>query len=174
MWPPCWTGAAACWRPWPPPCKPALGPGPSTCQAACKACCLVRSTHVLALAQSCAIVVPCARRSAGEEDAKPDEDFSRLKQRITEAAERRAAAQKQFDRLCSICIAAHQACPLCADKNPSSPHLLLQPRPACLLLWPKPSSRESAPPGYCSLEWTMPKSAFTGVHTGQQGDACEW
>ena len=58
---------------------------------------------------------PCAHRSVGEEDARPDEDFRHLEQRITEAAERQEAAQKQFDRLCSICIAAQQARPLYAD-----------------------------------------------------------
>ena len=69
--------------------------------------------------QECAEAAQCAHRSAGEEDARPDEEFSRLEQRIAQAAERREAAQKQFDRLCSICIAAQQARPLCADRKPS-------------------------------------------------------
>ena len=111
------------------------------------------------ISQDCAEAGLCAHRSAGEEDARPDKDFSRLEQRIAAAAERRAAAQKQFDRLCFICIAAQQAHPLCADRGPSFPHLLLQPRPACLLLRPEPFSSEQVPPSYCGLEWTMPTSA---------------
>ena len=80
-------------------------------------------------------IAPCAHRSVGEEDARPDEDVSRLEQRIAEAAERQDVAQKQFDRLCSICIAAQQACPLCADTNPLRlSHLLLHCRPVWLLL----------------------------------------
>ena len=73
-------------------------------------------------------VVPCAHRSVGEEDARPDEDFSRLEQRIAEAAERREAAQKQFNRLCSICIAAQQARPLSADRTS-----LTSPTCACMV-----------------------------------------
>ena len=45
-----------------------------------------------------------------EEVAGPDEDFSHLEQRIADAQERQETATKQFNRLCSICIAAQQAC----------------------------------------------------------------
>lgn len=83
--------------------------------AACKAWCTMQSVCKVLAPSTNGQIGPCAHRSVGEEDARPDEDFSRLEQRIAEAAERREAAQKQFDRLCSICIAAQQAWPLCAD-----------------------------------------------------------
>ena len=46
-----------------------------------------------------------------EEVAGPDEEFSHLEQHIADAQERQDTATKQFTRLCSICIAAQQACP---------------------------------------------------------------
>lgn len=53
------------------------------------------------------------RRDGGEESTEYNEELTRLEERIAEASERQEAAQKQFARLCSICIAAQQAdsCP---------------------------------------------------------------
>ena len=50
------------------------------------------------------------RRDGGEESTEYNEELTRLEERIAEASERQEAAQKQFARLCSICIAAQQAC----------------------------------------------------------------
>ena len=91
-------------------------------QADCKAWCTMHSTCEVLAPSTNGQIGPCAHRSVGEEDARPDEDLNRLEQRIAEAVERQAAAQKQFNRLCSICIAAQQARPLCADKKPLTSH----------------------------------------------------
>ncbi len=50
-----------------------------------------------------------------DESTEHDEEFAHLELRIADARERQEAATKQYNRLCSICIAAQQACPAGPD-----------------------------------------------------------
>ena len=45
-----------------------------------------------------------------DESTEHDEEFAHLEVRIADARERHEAATKQYNRLCSICIAAQQVC----------------------------------------------------------------